>query len=132
MRTNLYRGLLAGAMASLASVIYMNVYSAALVVDFSAVAKPVGIVASTFLGTLLAALGLHFWQQRVKQHATLLFNMLFTVLTFTTIAPVFGMPLPLSVVAPELFPGMAIPMHFFPQLFWHVSEPMFVRERVRE
>jgi hypothetical protein len=125
MRTNLYHGLVAGIAASVATLIYMNVYSAALAVDFSLVANPMGAVFSTLIGTLIAAVGRHFWGRFVKRNTTLWFNVLFTVLTFLSIMPIFGMTLPLEVKDPELFVGMVAPLHLFPQLFWHVSEPLF-------
>jgi hypothetical protein len=125
MGTNLFHGLVAGIAAAFAALIYMNVYSAALAVDFSLVANPMGVVFSTLVGTLLAAVGRHFWGRVVKRNTMLWFNVLFTVLTFLSIMPIFGMTLPLEVKAPELFVGMVAPMHLFPQLFWHVSEPLF-------
>ena len=125
MRTNLYHGLVAGIAASVVAIIYMNVYSAALAVDFNLVANPMGAVFSALFGTMLAAVGRHFWGKWVKRNATLWFNVFFTVLTFLSIMPIFGMTLPLEVKAPGLFVGMVAPMHLFPQLFWHVSEPLF-------
>lgn len=125
MRTHLYHALAAGALAAVAAIIYMQVYSAALAVDFSSVANPMGAASSTFIGVLLAGLGRHFWGRWVKRNTEVSFNAIFTVLTFASIVPVFGMPLPLTVDAPELFIGMVAPMHLFPQLFWHVSAPLF-------
>lgn len=128
MRTNLFHGLVAGAVAGVAAVIFMNVYSAALAVDFSLVANPMGAVFSSLFGTLLAALGHHFWQKWVKRNTELWFNVIFTVLTFLSIVPIFGMTLPLEVKSPELFPGLVIPTHFFPLLFWLVSAPLFAKK----
>lgn len=106
----------------------MKVYSAALAVDFSSVAGPMAATASILVGTLLAGLGHHFWSKWVKRNTEVSFNAIFTVLTFASIPPVFGMTLPLDVQAPELFSGLIVPTHLFPQLFWHVSAPLFVRK----
>lgn len=43
-------------------------------------------------------------------------NIAYSVISFATIAGVFGFNLPLDTESPELFPGMIIPMHFFPVL----------------
>jgi hypothetical protein len=125
MRTALFHGLVSAALAALASIAYMNVYAGALAVDYSMVANPVGIAASCLIGGLLASLGYHFFRKWVKGHTDVWFNALFTVLTFASFAGVFAATLPLTVKAPELFIGMVIPMHLFPQLFWLVSKPLF-------
>ncbi|MBL8001020.1 MAG: hypothetical protein JNL05_03575 [Flavobacteriales bacterium] len=125
MRTHLIHAVVAGVLAAIAAIIYLQVYSAALAVDFSSVANPMGAAFSTLIGVLLAGLGRHFWGRWVKRGTEVSFNAIFTVLTFASIAPVFGMTLPLTVEAPELFIGMVVPTHLFPQLFWHVSSPLF-------
>ena len=125
MRTHLIHALVAGVLAAVAAIIYIQVYSAALAVDFSSVANPMGAAFSTIIGLLIAGLGRHFWGRWVKRNTEVSFNAIFTVLTFASIAPVFGMTLPLTVEAPELFVGMIAPTHLFPQLFWHVSAPLF-------
>ncbi len=33
--------------------------------------------------------------------------------------------LPLSIQFPELFPGLAVPMIFFPALAWYTVKPLF-------
>lgn len=125
MRNAILHGLVTAALAALAAIIFANVYSAALAVDFSMVANPVGIIASCTIGGLLASLGYHFFRKWVKRGTDGWFNAIFTVLTFASIGPVFGATLPLTVEAPELFVGMVAPMHLFPQLFWLVSKPFF-------
>lgn len=126
MRIHLIHAMVAGVLAAVAAIIYIQVYSAALAVDFSSVANPLGAASSTIIGLLIAGLGRHFWGRWVKRGTEVSFNAIFTVLTFASIAPVFGMTLPLSVEAPELFIGMIVPTHLFPQLFWHASAPLFV------
>lgn len=125
MRTALLHGLLAGALAGLASIVYMQVYSEALAVDYSMVAKPIGAFASCMVGCLLASAGHLFFSKRVRSGTDAWFNAIFTVLTFASLIPVFGATLPLAVKYPELFYGMVVPMHLFPQLFWLTSKPLF-------
>ncbi|MBK9760723.1 MAG: hypothetical protein IPO90_12305 [Flavobacteriales bacterium] len=125
MRVALFHGLLTATVAALVSILYMNVYSEALAVDFSAVVNVVGIIAACLIGGLLPSLGFYFFSDRVSTRTDLWFNAIFTFLTFASCVPVFGLQLPLTVKAPELFIGMVIPMHFFPLLFWLVSRPLF-------
>jgi hypothetical protein len=33
--------------------------------------------------------------------------------------------LPLDIKSPELFPGLAVPLVFFPCLSWHTVNPLF-------
>jgi len=37
--------------------------------------------------------------------------------------------LPTNIDTPELFPGMVIPMHFFPALAWFTLKPLFIRSK---
>lgn len=127
MRTNLLHALVAGAVAGIAAVIYIQVYGAALAVDFSPLVSSMGAISSSLIGAVLAGLGHHFWHKWVKRNATLWFNIIFAVLTFLSIMPIFGMTLPLEMKSPELLPGMVIPTHFFPILFWLVSAPLFAK-----
>jgi hypothetical protein len=44
-----------------------------------------------------------------------------------SLAGAFGAKLPLDIEAPELFPGLVVPMHFFPALGWFTLKPLFFR-----
>ncbi|MFY7829537.1 MAG: hypothetical protein ACOVQ4_20560 [Flectobacillus sp.] len=103
----------------------MNIYNEALVVDFSKVAGISNIIAANTIGCLLMALGYMFiinWKG-VKTIGWL--NIVFSVLSFASIVGVMGFNLPLDTESPELFPGMIIPMHFFPILSILVIFPFF-------
>ena len=118
-------GIAGSLLSSLASVIYMNIYNEALVVDFSKVAGISNIIAANTIGCLLMALGYMFiinWKG-VKTIGWL--NIVFSVLSFASIVGVMGFNLPLDTESPELFPGMIIPMHFFPILSILVIFPFF-------
>ena len=52
-------------------------------------------------------------------------NVLIAVLSFVSIIGVLGMVLPLDIESPEMFPGLAIPMHFFPALAFFAVKPFF-------
>ncbi len=124
-RQALIMGIAGSLLSSLASVIYMNIYNEALVVDFSKVAGISNIIAANTIGCLLMALGYMFiinWKG-VKTIGWL--NIVFSVLSFASIVGVMGFNLPLDTESPELFPGMIIPMHFFPILSILVIFPFF-------
>lgn len=109
-------GIAGSLLSSLASIIYLNIYKEALVVDFSKVAGTSNIIAACSIGCLLMALG---YKLAIKWKGTKTIgwlNIVFTVFSFSTIAGVMGVSLPMEIESPELFPGMIIPMHFFPVL----------------
>lgn len=112
----LIMGIAGSLLSSLASIIYLNIYKEALVVDFSKVAGISNIIAACSIGCLLMAVGykLALKWKGIKTIGWL--NILFSVFSFASIAGVMGFNLPLDTESPELFPGMIIPMHFFPIL----------------
>jgi hypothetical protein len=103
-------------LSSLASIIYMNIYSGAMIVNFSAVAGVSSIIASCVIGCFLMVIGykLAIKWKGIKTIGWL--NILYSLFSFATIAGVFGVNLPLETESPELFPGLVVPMHFFPVL----------------
>lgn len=109
-------GLTATLLSSIASIIYSMIYKAALLVDFSKVAGTSNIVAACSIGCFLMAVcytvSIHWKGTKIVRWL----NISFSVLSFATIAGVLGFDLPLDTESPELFPGMMIPMHFFPVL----------------
>jgi hypothetical protein len=50
------------------------------------------------------------------------------VLSFASIIGAIGMTLPLDIDFPELFPGLVVPMHFFPALAYFAIAPFFKKE----
>ncbi|TLX71060.1 hypothetical protein E9993_21270 [Labilibacter sediminis] len=133
MKNDLTHGVLAGLLAGIASVLFLNVYSSNLEVDFSAVAKPVMIIISSIIGTVLASVG-YFLYKKIKwfsRQADLIFNIVFFILSFLSIYGTFSAPLPPNTLKPELFSGLTIPMHFFPMLFWLVVKPHFASKKIQ-
>lgn len=109
-------GLIGSLLSSLASIIYLNIYKEALIVDFSKVAGTLNIIAACSIGCLLMAVG---YKLAIKWKGTKTIGWLnigFSVFSFATIAGVMSFNLPIDTESPELFPGMIIPMHFFPVL----------------
>ena len=130
----LFLGILSGLLAGLVSLCYAKLYINSLGDSstgegFFKVAKPVGIILSSLVGGILAAIGYWALDKWLKQKGEIVFNFVFVILSFLTTLGAFGAKLPLDIASPELFPGMVIPMHFFPALAWFTLRPLFFRQR---
>ncbi len=120
-------GIVSGVLAGIVALIYQKVYSSSVGADFSAIAKPVGIMISNIVGCLIAAVGYWILSKWLKGKTEIVFNFIFMILSFASMLPAFAAKLPLDVASPELFPGLVIPMHFFPALAWFTLEPLFIK-----
>jgi len=127
MKTTFFHGLMAGILASLASITFNLAYSSALWVDFSKVINTYSIFGSCILGTLLLSLGYFYFSKMVKKRTEVWFNILLLTLTFASFVGSFSAELPLEIDSPELFVGLSIPLHLFPALFWLGTKPLFYR-----
>ncbi len=128
LKRSLGLGVVAGMLAGVASLVYARVYHSSLGGEFSKVVKAAGIMASSVFGTVLAALGYWILNKWLKGKGEIVFNFLFVILSFASILGPFATKLPLDIEAPELFPGLVIPMHFFPVLAWHTLKPLFFKQ----
>ena len=120
-------GVVSGILAGIVGLIYQKVYASSLGDGFANVAKPVNIMISCLLGCIIAAVGYFLLSKVLKSNTEPVFNLLFTILTFATILGPIAAKLPLETEMPELFPGLAIPMHFFPALAWYTLKPLFAK-----
>ena len=121
-------GIISGLLAGIAGVIYARVYHRSLGADFSKVAPTVNIIVSSLFGGVLAAIGFFLLDKLLKDKGEIVFNFLFSIISFATLLAPFAVKLPLDLEAPELFPGMVIPMHFFPALAWFTLKPLFIKK----
>ena len=118
-------GIISGLLAGVAGIIYAKVYYSANEADFSKVAGSVSIVASSLFGGILAAIGYAVLDKLFKAKGEIVFNFLFTLLSFASLLLPIGHRFSPPIDTPELFPGMVIPMHFFPALAWYTLKPLF-------
>ena len=120
--------ILAGVSSALsitACLIYNKVYSGSFYVDFSKVISPTSMIMTCLVGCTLMSLA---YALIIRWRPTLNLawvNMVFAVLSFASIIMVLSFKLPLEIEFPELFPGLAIPMHFFPVLAFLSIVPFF-------
>jgi len=118
-------GLISGILAALAGIIYYRIYFFATLADFSSILGIFRIVSLNILYGLIAAFLnwlLDFW---LKQRGEIVFNFIFSIISFGLIIIPLSISLPLELEFPELFPGLAIPMIFFPALSWYTLAPLF-------
>lgn len=122
----------AGLLAGLASWIMSRIYATAFYTDFSAIIGPLSLFASCIFGTTLMSLGhrlIHKWN---KPALIPWMNVLYAIVSYLSILGVLGFNLPLEIESPELFPGMVLPMHFFPLLSFLVIKSFFKQETPEE
>jgi hypothetical protein len=117
--------MVAGLLSGIAGIIYLNIYNQAFGVDFSHMVNVGSIMGSSLIGCMLMTLGYATLVKFNKQHLEGWLNIAFAVLSFITIIGPIGMSLPLDIEFPELFPGLVVPMHFFPVLAFLTIYPFF-------
>lgn len=120
-------GIVSGLLAGVAGIVYAKLYFSVNEADFSKVAGTVHIVASSLFGGVLAAIGYTVLDKVLKGRGEIVFNLIFTILSFASLLLPIGHRFNPPIDTPELFPGMVIPMHFFPALGWYTLKPIFIR-----
>ncbi len=123
-------GIVSGLLAGVAGLIYAHLYYSINEADFSKVASSIRIIASSLAGGVLAAIGFTLLDKWLKNNGEIVFNLLFAIISFASLLTPIAYKLPTTIETPELFPGMVIPMHFFPALAWFTLKPLFIRSKV--
>lgn len=103
-------------LSSIAGIVYLNIYQTSFYVDFSQIVGISNIVASCTIGCFLMVVGYKIALNWKGLKTIGWLNLIYCILSFASIAGVLGFDLPLNIEFPEMFPGMVIPMHFFPIL----------------
>ena len=126
---NFYHGAIAGILSALSCFIYNKIYLFATEVDFSKVLNAAAIIGANLLACIIASIGFGLFSKWFKNKAEIIFNFLFTILSFASVIIPISISLPLDIKNPELFPGLAVPMHFFPVLSWLTIMPLFAETK---
>lgn len=124
-RKKFFQGLVSGILAALAAVIYNNIYHFATEADYSKVLSIPKIIAFGILAGMLATVLNYSLTRLLKKKGEAIFNFLFSILSFAAVMIPISFTLPLQVPFPELFPGLAVPMVFFPAMAWYTVNPLF-------
>lgn len=121
-------GLISTILSAIACAIYTKIYSDAFYIDFSKIVGTINLISASAIGCFLMAIGykLAIKWRGIKTIGWL--NVVFSVLSFASIAGILGFNLPLEIESPEMFPGMVIPMHFFPVISLLTIYPFFKME----
>lgn len=122
-------GIVSGLVAGVAGVIYAGMYYKINEADFSKVASTTRILSSSLFGGVLAAIGYSLLDKWSKAKGEIVFNLIFTILSFASLLLPIGYRSNPPMDTPELFPGLVIPMHFFPALAWFTLKPLFIRSK---
>ncbi|MEP6584063.1 MAG: hypothetical protein ABJA90_07340 [Ginsengibacter sp.] len=121
----LFHSITAGILAGVAGIIYNRIYFFATEIDFSKILNPVSITSICIAISVIAGLiywGLVSW---LRNKGEVVFNFLFSIVSFAMVMYPISVSLPLEIKNPELFPGLAVPMVFFPALAWYTVKPLF-------
>jgi len=127
LKKSLALGIVSGLLAGIAGIIYARVYYTINESDFSEVVSAVKIVAASVFGGVLAAIGYALLNKWLRNSGEIVFNLCFTLISFASLMAPIAVSLPRTIETPELFPGLVIPMHFFPALGWYTLKPIFIK-----
>lgn len=117
-----------GIFASVASIIFNKVYIFAFEISFGKLVNYGTLIGWNVAACLLAGFGYWAAKKYLPRKADIVFNIIFTLLSFASIYIPMTISLPLNIQNPELFPGLVIPMHFFPVVGWFTLKPIFLKE----
>ena len=118
-------GIIAGILASIAGIIYYHIYFFANEADFSKIVNTYSIIGLNISAGIVLAFVHAAFVKWIKKSAELLFNLTLSVFSFALIIIPISITLPLTIEFPELFPGLTIPMLFFPAIAWFTVNPVF-------
>jgi hypothetical protein len=118
-------GIFASLLAALAAIIYNRIYFFATEADFSKVLNLARLTGLSVLISILAVLVNYSLVKWLKKRGEIVFNFLFSIISFAAVMIPISISLPLDVKFPELFPGLAVPMIFFPAIAWYTINPLF-------
>ena len=119
------QGIVSGILAAAAALIYDRIYFFATQVDFSGVMNWVTLTGLNLAAGLLAAAAYWVFKRWLKEKGEVAFNFFFSIFSFACVIIPISITLPLSISYPELFPGLAVPMVFFPAMAWFTIDPLF-------
>lgn len=119
------QGLVAAALAAIAGIIYNRIYFFATETDFSKIINTGSIIGFNIAICMVATFicfGLMKWLGKTGE---IIFNFLFSIISFACVMIPISVSLPLDIKSPEIFPGLAVPMVFFPAIAWYTIRPLF-------
>jgi hypothetical protein len=125
-RRHFYHGLISGIMAATAAIIYNRIHFFATETDFSGIINPGTMISLNLVVCLIFSIVYYFFTSKLKKAGIFVFHLTISILSFTAVIIPISLSLPLSIKNPELLPGLAVPMVFFPALAWFTFKPLFI------
>ncbi len=125
----LWHGILSGVLASIAGIIYFEIYQYLMLTAFDAVVNWGSIIGASVFGCLLMTVGYWVLMNFNLERFVGWLNVLIALLSFASIIGAMNTALPLDMEYPELFPGLVVPMHFFPALAFFTIYPFFYHQK---
>ncbi len=125
MKKAFFHGISAGILAAIAGVLYFKIYQTAEGTEFDKIINLGSISGASIFGCMLMAIAYWAIERFNKENWKGILNIVIASLSFASIISPISMTLPLDIKNPELFPGLVIPMHFFPALAFFCLVPFF-------
>ncbi len=124
-----FQSITAGILAAIAANIYNRIYFFATEADFSKILNAWSMTGINILVCVVA--GLVYWGliKWLRKKGEIVFNFLFSIVSFAAVMVPISITLPLKIQFPELFPGLAVPMVFFPAMAWYTLKPLFAQAK---
>lgn len=123
-----YQAILASMLAFIAAIIYRRIYFFATEADFSKVVSIERMAGFCILICMLAAFLYYGLVRWLGRKGKVIFNFLFSISTFACVMIPISLTLPLNIQFPELFPGLGVPLVFFPAMAWYTVNPLFQKD----
>ena len=125
LKKDFIHGIIAGILASIAGIIYSHIYFFANEANFNSIVNIYSIIGLNMSACIIVAF-LHAASVKwLRKNAELVFNLALSILSFSLIVIPLSITLPLNIQFPELFPGLVVPMLFFPSIAWFTVNPFF-------
>ena len=131
MKKIFIHGVVARIIATLASVIYSNLYQSTLGVSFDKIINIGSVFGACIFGCVLISVANLVLFKFKKENLQGILNVIVVLLSFVSIIGPISITLPLDVEFPEMFPGLVIPMHFFPALAFFAIDPFFKQSSIK-
>jgi hypothetical protein len=120
-----FHSIISGILASAAGIIYDRIYFFATEVDFSKVLNTGSIIGLNIMVCFAAGIIFFLLKKWMDKKGEIVFNFLFSIISFAGVMIPISISLPLKIQMPELFPGLAVPMVFFPVMAWYTIRPIY-------
>jgi hypothetical protein len=127
-KTIFLQSLIAGVLAAIAANIYNQIYFFATQIDYSNIVNVGSLIGLNLLVSLVAGVIYFLLTKFFPVKGSIIFNFVYSVGSFACVIIPIALTLPLSQPFPELFPGLAVPMVFFPVIAWMTIDPLFKKQ----